>query len=199
MLKLKLQYLATGCKELTHWKSPWWWERLKAEEGEDRGWDGLMASLTRWTWVWACFRSWWWTGKPGMVQSMGSTESQVWLTDWPELNWRPRNRHSYCYRSEMTQGFSGFLPLIWLEGSTVSLTFSYIVSPGHTQGSYQLTGSATKNISFLALETKTCLLYSLTGFISFEVALPHNLGKQDNRILRSLHEFRWKKARKPIS
>ena len=43
--------LATWCKELTHWKRPWYWERLKAGEGDDRGWDGWMASLTRWTWV----------------------------------------------------------------------------------------------------------------------------------------------------
>ena len=50
MLKLKLQYLATWCKELTHWKRPWCWERLKAgAEGDDRGWDGWMASLTQWT------------------------------------------------------------------------------------------------------------------------------------------------------
>ena len=40
--------------------------------GDDRGWDGWMASLTRWTWVWASSRSWWWTGKPGVLQSMGS-------------------------------------------------------------------------------------------------------------------------------
>ena len=54
-------------------KRPWCWERLRAgEEGDDRGWDGWMASLTWWTWVWASSRSWWWTGKPGMLQSMGS-------------------------------------------------------------------------------------------------------------------------------
>ena len=52
---------------------PWCWERLKAGgEGSDRGWDGWMASLTRWTWVWASFRSWWWIGKPGVLQSIGS-------------------------------------------------------------------------------------------------------------------------------
>ena len=45
--------LATWCKEPTHWKRPWCWERLRAEEGDDRGWDGWMASLTQWTWVWA--------------------------------------------------------------------------------------------------------------------------------------------------
>ena len=59
--------LATWCKELTHWKRPWWWERLKVGEGDDRGWDGWMASLTRWTWVWASSGSWCWTGRPGVL------------------------------------------------------------------------------------------------------------------------------------
>ena len=64
--------LATPCKELTHLKRPWCWNRLKAGgEGDDRGWDGWMASSTQWTWVWASSRNWWWTGKPGMLQSMG--------------------------------------------------------------------------------------------------------------------------------
>ena len=53
-------------------KRPWWWERLKAvREGEDRGWDGWMASLTRWTGVWASSGSWWWIGKPGVLQFIG--------------------------------------------------------------------------------------------------------------------------------
>ena len=53
MLKLKLQYLATWHEGLTHWKRPWCWEKLKeGGEGEDRGWDGWMASLTQWTRVW---------------------------------------------------------------------------------------------------------------------------------------------------
>ena len=53
MLKLKLQYLATWCKELTHLKRHWCWARLKAGgERDNRGWDSLMASLTQWTWVW---------------------------------------------------------------------------------------------------------------------------------------------------
>ena len=64
--------LATWCKELIHWKRPWCWERLKARgEGDDRGWDGWMASPTWWTWIWASSGSWWWTGKPGVLQSMG--------------------------------------------------------------------------------------------------------------------------------
>ena len=80
--------LATWCEELTHWKRPWCWERLKAEgEGDDRGWDGWMASLTQWIWVWASSGNWWRTGKPGMLQSMGSQRvGQIWLSDWTELN-----------------------------------------------------------------------------------------------------------------
>ena len=65
MLKLKLQYLATWSKELTHWKRPWCWERLMAGvEGDKRGWNCWMTSLTWWTWVWVSSGSWWWTGKP---------------------------------------------------------------------------------------------------------------------------------------
>ena len=64
--------LATWCKELTHWKRAWCWERLKAGgEGDNRGWDGWMASLTQWTLIWASSWGWWWTGKPGVLQSMG--------------------------------------------------------------------------------------------------------------------------------
>ena len=77
---------ATWCKELTHWKRPWCWEILKAGgEGDNRGWDGWMASLTWWTWVWVSFGSWWWTGKPSVLQSMGSQRvGHDWVT---ELNW----------------------------------------------------------------------------------------------------------------
>ena len=60
------------CEELTNSKRPWCWERLKVGgEGDDRGWDGWMTSPTRWTWVWASSGSWWWTGRPGMLQSLG--------------------------------------------------------------------------------------------------------------------------------
>ena len=78
--------LATWCKELTHWKRPWCWERLKVRgEGYNRGWEGWMASPTRWTWVWASSGSWWWTGKTGMLQSMGLQRvGHDWAT---ELNW----------------------------------------------------------------------------------------------------------------
>ena len=77
--------LATWCEELTHLKRPWCWERLKAGgEGDNRGWDGWKASPTQWTWVWVKSGSWWWTGRPEVLQSM---ESQRVRHDWAtELN-----------------------------------------------------------------------------------------------------------------
>ena len=73
--------LATWCKELTHWKRSWCWERLRAGgEGGNRGWDGWMASLTRWTWVWTNSRRYWRTGKPGVLHSMGSQRVRYELT-----------------------------------------------------------------------------------------------------------------------
>ena len=79
--------LATSCEELTHWKRPWCWEGLGAgEEGDDRGWDGWMASLTRWMRVWVNSGSWWWTGRPGVLRFMGSQRvGHDWAT---ELNWK---------------------------------------------------------------------------------------------------------------
>ena len=79
--------LATSCEELTHWKRLWCWERLGAGgKGDDRGWDGWMASPTRWTWVWVNSGSWWWTGRPGVLQFMGLQRvGHSWVT---ELNWR---------------------------------------------------------------------------------------------------------------
>ena len=85
MLKLKLQYGSTWYKELTHWKRPWCWERLRAGgERDDRGWDGWMASPTQQTWVWVnssiC------DGQRGWpVAVHGVTKSRTWLSDW--TNW----------------------------------------------------------------------------------------------------------------
>ena len=65
------------------WKDPVCWERLKAGgEGDDRGWDGWMESPTRWTWVWVNIGSWWWTGRPGVVQSIWSQRvGHDWATE----------------------------------------------------------------------------------------------------------------------
>ena len=83
MLKLKLQYFGHQCEELTHLKRPWCWERLRAGgEGDDRGWDGWMASPNQWTWAWVNSGSWWWMGRPGVLRFMGSQSD---TTEW--LNW----------------------------------------------------------------------------------------------------------------
>ena len=75
--------LVTSCEELTHWKRPWCWEGLGAGgEGDDRGWDGWVASPTRWTWVWVNSGSWWWTGRPGVLQFMGLQRvTHDWATE----------------------------------------------------------------------------------------------------------------------
>ena len=84
--------LATSWKEWTHWKKPWCWERLGAGgEGDDRRWDGWMASLTQWTWVWVNSGSWWWTGFILDVfhkqnQNDWNDLTQVWCVSWRTVN-----------------------------------------------------------------------------------------------------------------
>ena len=86
MLMLKLQYFGYLMWRTDSLERFWCWERLKTGREEDnRGWDGWMASPTRWTWGWASSRSWWWTWKPGMLQYMGS--QRVRHDRANELNW----------------------------------------------------------------------------------------------------------------
>ena len=69
------------CEQLTHWKSPWCWERLRAEEEGIRAWDGWMASLTQWTWIWANSR-WWGRGRPVCCRPWGSQKVRHdWVTE----------------------------------------------------------------------------------------------------------------------
>ena len=86
MLKLKLQffgYLMWRTDSLEN--TPMLWKIEGKRAGDDRGWDGWMASLTRWTWVWVSSKSWWWTGRPGVLQDMGSERLRHnWKT---ELNY----------------------------------------------------------------------------------------------------------------
>ena len=109
--------LATWCEELTHLRRPWCWERLKVGgEGYDRGWDGWMASLTQWTWVWVNSGSWWCTGRPGVLQSMGSQRVRY---DWAtKLNWTSSTEKS-----------------LWEKGSQLS---EYYECPHLLQGQMQL-------------------------------------------------------------
>ena len=88
--------LVTSCEELTHWKRPWFWVGLGAGgEGDNRGWDGWMASQTRWTWVWVNSGGWWWRGRPGVLWFMGSQRvTHNWATElnWAELNLKDAER-----------------------------------------------------------------------------------------------------------
>jgi len=101
---------------LTHWKRLWCWEGLGAGgEGDDRGWDGWMASWTWWTWVWMNSRSWWWTGRPGVLRFMGSQ----WVGhDWAtELSWTDSDwcvvKQLYCNKNFKTD--------------MMAITFSFII------------------------------------------------------------------------
>ena len=86
ILTLKLQYLGHLMWRADSFEKTLIWERLKVGEGDDRGWDDWIASPTQWTWVWANSESWWWTGKPGVLQSIGSQGvGHDWVT---KLNWR---------------------------------------------------------------------------------------------------------------
>ena len=103
MLKLKLQYFGhlmwrtdslenefsnDSRNDSLKNQFPWCWERLKAGgEGDDRGWDGWMASLTQRTWVWASSGSWWWDREAWRGAVNGVAKSRTWLSNWTELNW----------------------------------------------------------------------------------------------------------------
>ena len=95
--------LARWCKELDHWKRSWGWERLKAGgEGDNREWDGWMASPTQWTWVWVNSGNWWWTGRPGVLPYMGLQRvGHNWAT---ELNWSFRIRLKLRILPDSAQG-----------------------------------------------------------------------------------------------
>ena len=72
MLKLKLQYFGHLMGRTDSFEKTLMLGEIEGGEGNDRGWDGWMASVTQWTWVWISSGNWWWTGKPGVLQSMVS-------------------------------------------------------------------------------------------------------------------------------
>ena len=97
-----------------HVSKLWCWEGLGARgEGDDRGWDGWMASPTWWTWVWVNSGSWWWIGRPGVLQFMGSQRAgHDWVT---ELNWtEPSFRYIKGFKKNTGVFFSELSR--WLSG-----------------------------------------------------------------------------------
>ena len=124
MLKLKLQYFGHLMRRTDSLEKTL---MLIAAEGGIRGWDGWMASPTRWTWVWVSSRSWWWTGKPGVLQSMGwQRVGHNWATalNWTEWNFsflkplKVINRKVLYYMKQMC---------LFQDAISVSFTFSLLV------------------------------------------------------------------------
>ena len=98
-LKLKHQYFGHLMRRADSFEKTLMLGKIEVGgEGHDRGWDGWMASPTQWTWVWVNSRSWWWTGRPGVLQSIGSHRVKTRLSDWTDvneatLNWAVQNMH----------------------------------------------------------------------------------------------------------
>ena len=147
---LALNTLATWREELTHWKSPWCWERLRAGgEGGNRGRGNWMASPTQWAWVWANSRRQWRTGKPGVLQSMGlqrvihdlATKQQQYSIAWMYHSFfihSPNNGHCGCLQSRSSFEISVFflsqiffaLTLIFKKTYRIKVLFVWILSLG---------------------------------------------------------------------
>ena len=108
MLKLKLQWFGYRCKEVTHLKRPWCWERLGAGRGgDDRGWDGWMASWTQWTRVWVGSKSWWWTGREAWHCSPWGHKE---LDTTEQLNWTDKITYDFCLYCPHTPCCFPFVP-----------------------------------------------------------------------------------------
>ena len=118
-LVLKLQYFGHLMWNLTHWKRPWCWERLKAGEGDDRGRDGWLTSLTQWTWVWANSWRWWRAGKPGVLQSMEFQRvGRDWTASVSLRHVTARTLNSLCNRSKARGAHSvEIMGTLWARGS----------------------------------------------------------------------------------
>ena len=153
MLKLKLQCFGHLMGRTDSLEKTLMLERLKVggEGDHNRGWDGWMASLTQWTWVWVNSRIWWWTGKPGGLQSMGS---QRFRHDWTaEVNW------AICLRVELL-GQISTLCLTWWK--TASLFYqnncTILCSQGYTRVSVHL--HLLLSLDFHCIHPSGCDLWS---------------------------------------
>ena len=87
MLKLNLQYFGHFMWRADSFEKTLMLGKIEGREGDHRGWDGWMASPTQWSWVWVDSGSWWWTGRPGVLQFMGSQSVGHDWVNWTQLNW----------------------------------------------------------------------------------------------------------------
>ena len=110
MLKLKLQYLGHLMSRADSLEKTLMVGKTEGRRRYNRGWDGWMASLTQWTWVWVNSGSWWWTGRPGMLWFMGSQRvGYDWVT---ELNWQYGGEDLTCFKQKVFMEISfGTIPI----------------------------------------------------------------------------------------
>ena len=155
-LKLKLQYFGHLMQRTDSLeKKLWWKERLRAGGGGDnRERDGWMALPTQWTWVWGSSRSWWWTGKPGMLQSMGS---QRVGHDWTELKWKNFKFMLICLSSLNSSGY------------TLSLSNSSLVNTPHRLSSCNHIQLHTQTSINPLLDFRICWLMTSFGYSLFKM------------------------------
>ena len=137
--------MTTWFKEVTQLKRSWCWERWKrVGEGDARGWDGWMTSLTQWTWVWESSGSWWWTGKPGVLQSMGL---QRLGHDWvPELNWTIALRQ-YRFQYFTYFKYITYFILVWI---------TLFIALSHTSVCYTIIPIFRSKVQYLQFEVDAC-------------------------------------------
>ena len=159
--------LATWCEEPTYWKRSWCWERLKAGgEGDNRGWNCWMVSLTRWMWVWVNSRSLWWTGRSGVLQSMGS-QSQTRQSNWTELNQKVQN----CSFWKKSEGKVKTNLHIFLKFGHSSLHFKLIASFWLTVGQTSRNAWSTwyEHLASFSLDSclPVCLYLIFSHFCSY--------------------------------
>ena len=111
MLKLKLQYFGNFMWRVDSLERPWCWEGLRVGgEGNNRGWNGWMASPTWWAWVWVDSGSWWWTEQPGMLRFMRSKRVRHnWATELNTQKHESKNMHAGI--SLVVQRLNSALPL----------------------------------------------------------------------------------------
>ena len=153
-------------QKLAHWKRPWCWEWLKTKgEGDNRELDGWMASLTWRTRVWVNSRSWWWTGRPGMLQSMGS--QRVRHNRATELNWIKKFKTAV---SERNQGKVKTNLQIFLKFGHSSLHFKLVASFWLTDGQTSRNAWSTwyEHLASSSLDSclPVCLYLIFTHFCS---------------------------------
>ena len=108
-------------------------DRIAGGEGDDREWDGRMASLIQWAWVCASSGSWWWTGRPGMLQSMGSQRvGHDWVAELNWTEWLKKQQQMHYTKIEQQKGDRILLSLYIKTSNAVLLTQKVIWGEGYT-------------------------------------------------------------------